>query len=155
MKRLIACLLSLALLTASLHAFGEETGFTVHLDPQGGRVQEELLHTGETGTLTFLPQPVRTGYHFAGWFTQSDAQVFCNTTVFAGETTLYAKWEEGQPCITHRFDFETRDLSEDGWTLGTGTGTATAGGCATPWMNRGAGSWRGRSPSAPTPITTS
>lgn len=83
----------------TLYAHWEvKTRFTVALDANGGRVspyQDQLvLKNGEQyGT---LPEPVREGYKFLGWYTEAEAgQRIKSTTKFTADQdqVLYAHWQ--------------------------------------------------------------
>lgn len=75
-----------------------QTEFTVTLDPNGGRLsdynRQVTVTVGENyGT---LPQPLREGFTFLGWFTAPDAgEQILDTTQFldARDLVLYAHWE--------------------------------------------------------------
>ena len=63
------------------------------------RVTPEAILAGQDGTPGLLPQPVwnYSGFEsrpFLGWFTE-DGQPVTAETVFTGDTTIYAKWEDG------------------------------------------------------------
>ncbi len=83
----------------TLYAHWEvKTVFTVTLDPNGGRISpyddHVLRKVGETyGT---LPEPIREGYIFLGWYTKPEKGTRVkSTTKFSGEqdAVLYAQWE--------------------------------------------------------------
>lgn len=83
----------------TLYAHWEaKTRFTVTLDSNGGRISpyysELVLKNGETyGT---LPEPLREGYKFLGWYTKPEKGTCVkSTTKFAEDKdlTLYAHWE--------------------------------------------------------------
>lgn len=83
----------------TLYAHWEvKTVFTVMLDANGGRISpyhdHVLRKNGEAyGT---LPQPIREGYKFLGWYTQPEkgTKVKESTKFSAGaDETLYAHWE--------------------------------------------------------------
>ena len=88
-----------ALTDHTLYAHWEvKTRFTVTLDPNGGRISpyysEVTLQNGEAyGT---LPEPLREGYKFLGWYTQPEKGTRVkNSTKFneGQDLTLYAQWE--------------------------------------------------------------
>jgi len=72
---------------------GNASSYTVTFNPKGGAVTPTSEPTGEAGTLTSLPVPVRNGYTFYGWFTDTTGgkQVSPNT-VFSANTAVYARW---------------------------------------------------------------
>lgn len=82
----------------------EDGAYTITLDAKGG-----TLPAGSSSTVTTadsmlksdtLPEPIRDGYSFLGWYTQarggelvvSDTIFTGNTTIFTGNTTIYAHW---------------------------------------------------------------
>ena len=70
------------------------TEFTVNFDANGGDVTpSSAVTTG--GKLTSLPTPIRSGYDFAGWYTEPvGGQRVTVNKVFSGNTTIYAHWEK-------------------------------------------------------------
>ena len=83
----------------TLYAHWEvKTVFTVTLDPNGGRISpyndHVLRKVGETyGT---LPEPIREGYKFLGWYTKPEkGSRVKETTKYTEEadTVLYAQWD--------------------------------------------------------------
>lgn len=83
----------------TLYAHWEvKTRFTVTFDPNGGRISpyysEMVLKNGETyGT---LPEPLREGYKFLGWYTKPEKGTRVrSTTKFTEDKdlVLYAQWE--------------------------------------------------------------
>lgn len=69
------------------------TTYTVTFDPNGGSVTPMSKTTGIDGKLTSLPTPAYSGYDFEGWYTQTIGGTKVTTdTVFASDTTVYARW---------------------------------------------------------------
>ena len=71
---------------------------TVTFNANGGSVDPGSLKTDESGRLTSLPTPTRSGdYTFLGWFTAATGgtQIFAGSegTVFTANTTIYAHWQ--------------------------------------------------------------
>ena len=53
--------------------------------------------TASNGYVVELPTPTRDGYEFDGWYADSAlTQPVTNSTVFAGDKTLYAKWTRAE-----------------------------------------------------------
>jgi len=81
----------------TIYAHWEEEYRTLTLDANGGFVLEQSTYTitkliGESIT---LPIPLRDGYSFAGWYTQSIGGTKVEYTKMPDETqTIYAHWEE-------------------------------------------------------------
>lgn len=79
--------------------------YTVTFNSNGGEEVESV----KTGTLTYLPEPVKENYEFAGWFASASLSRNAVTVPFTVEkdTTLYAKW-----LPTYLVSFETDGGSE-------------------------------------------
>lgn len=83
----------------TIYAHWSETReFTLTFDPNGGRISpysaEKKIYPGEL--YGQLPEPIRSGYRFLGWFTEPEGgiQVLAEDSVTTGEDqTLYAQWE--------------------------------------------------------------
>lgn len=83
----------------TIYAHWSETReFTLTFDPNGGRISpysaEKKIYPGEL--YGQLPEPIRSGYRFLGWFTEPEGgiQVLAADSVTTGEDqTLYAQWE--------------------------------------------------------------
>lgn len=76
--------------------------FTIRLDACGGTVSPESV-TAYCGSAigNLLPTPERTGYVFAGWYTEDGEKVTPTTTLSgSGEITLYASWDASAYTIT-------------------------------------------------------
>ncbi len=79
----------------NLTAQWEKVVFTVTFDPNGGYVSPASAQTAADGTLGSLPTPTRSGmYIFDGWYTAPNGGTRVTTsTVFYGDTTVYAHWD--------------------------------------------------------------
>lgn len=83
----------------TLYAHWEvKTVFTVTLDPNGGRISpyDSQLALKDGQTYGTLPEPIREGYTFLGWYTQpEDGTRVRSTAKFTGseDQVLYAHWE--------------------------------------------------------------
>lgn len=76
---------------------------TVTLDPTGGTVDPSQIMVGYKKTVT-LPTPIRSGYSFEGWFTETDGRgerYYSGVTEIPGNITLYAKWKCMHAEFTH------------------------------------------------------
>ena len=69
----------------------EPEEFTITFDAAGGTTPAS--QTTVDGKLTSLPTSTRDGYDFLGWYTAGGDRVTTGT-VFAADTTLYARWAE-------------------------------------------------------------
>ena len=70
---------------------------TITFDPNGGtlNVDDETKTVQHNGTYGEMPTPIRSGYHFDGWYTEKGGgtKVDANTSVTTKEAhTLYAHW---------------------------------------------------------------
>jgi len=72
---------------------GVSAPYTVTFDARGGTVTPTKVTTGDAGTLALLPAPIKNGYAFVGWFTDTTGgrQVAANTA-FNANTAVYARW---------------------------------------------------------------
>lgn len=88
--------------TADMHMlyarWQEQTDYSLTLDPNGGRLS--AYHDQQNVTLGkpygTLPEPLREGYLFLGWFTDPEAgEQILDTSVFLDREalTVYAHWE--------------------------------------------------------------
>lgn len=81
--------------TVTLYAQWTANKYTVKFDGNGGQCSTENKKVTYDSAYGKLPSPTRTGYTFAGWFTEEDGgtQVEEDTIVkTAGEHWLYAHW---------------------------------------------------------------
>ena len=69
--------------------------WTVTFDAQGGTVSETSRSVRDNSTIGKLPEPVRSDYSFAGWWTaETDGVQIVADTVVANNMTAYAHWTE-------------------------------------------------------------
>ena len=78
---------------------------TITFDPNGGTLNagEETKAVQHNGTYGEMPTPIRSGYHFDGWYTEKNggSKVDANTSVTTKEAhMLYARWSEAKFNIT-------------------------------------------------------
>ena len=78
---------------------------TITFDPNGGTLNagDETKAVQHNGIYGEMPTPIRSGYHFDGWYTEKDGgtNVDANTSVATKEAhTLYARWSEAKYNIT-------------------------------------------------------
>lgn len=67
--------------------------YNVTFDANGGTVTPGSKNTEADGTLQKLPEPVRSGYVFSGWYTAKTGGTKVTTdTVFTADATIYARW---------------------------------------------------------------
>ncbi len=84
--------------------FAFHGGYTVTFDSQGGtEVKSQKLKYGDT--VAEPEEPVRQGYEFAGWYTESGAlEWYFPEASVEGDITLYAHWTPAK--ITVKFDLD-------------------------------------------------
>lgn len=96
---------------ATLYAKWTANKYTVTFHVNGGN---ELGTADASKTVTYgetygtLPEPTRTGFGFAGWFTAATGgtEVTANTVMnLAEDHTLYAQWAEQKDIARNSFDF--------------------------------------------------
>ena len=72
--------------------------YSIDYRTNGGKIENEKNYTTYTaGTKLTLPTPVRDGYEFMGWYTDSgfvSSRVTEVPTSTAGDCVYYAKWKE-------------------------------------------------------------
>jgi len=72
---------------------GVASSYTVTFNPKGGTVTPTTGVTGEGGLLATWPTPIRNGYAFSGWFTDTTGgKQVMPSTVFSANTAVYARW---------------------------------------------------------------
>ena len=77
----------------ALYAKWNAIPHTVTFNTNGGDAINSVT-VNEGSTLTVSPQPVKTGYTFKGWFSDSETtQAFNFSQIIVKDVTLYAKWE--------------------------------------------------------------
>ena len=85
--------------------------YTVTFDSNGGSDVAPATDLAEGTTVKQPSNPSKTGYTFAGWYTQSDfsgtAWNFATDKISAKDTTLYAKWTVNSYTVT----FDSHDGS--------------------------------------------
>lgn len=76
--------------TIDLYAVWQDT-FTVSFESNGGSVIEDINYS--YGSAYTLPTPVREGYKFGGWYSDSTFKTKASITkTTSGDKTFYAKW---------------------------------------------------------------
>lgn len=89
----------------NLYLINTSDEVTITFDPNGGALNagDETKAVQHNGTYGEMPTPIRSGYHFDGWYTEKDGgtKVDANTSVATKEAhTLYARWSEAKFNIT-------------------------------------------------------
>lgn len=73
--------------------------YTVTFNSNGGTaVEPQTVEHG--GKATKPANPTKTGYTFAGWYTEADTEFDFNTPITSANPTLYARWNANQYTIT-------------------------------------------------------
>ncbi len=85
-----------------LKAEYDKEKFKITLNCNGGAVSNSVILTTGNDFFNKLPTPTRSGYTFAGWYTDMTwANKVTSSTTVTSNTTFYAKWEqEGPPGIS-------------------------------------------------------
>ncbi|MDY5595818.1 MAG: InlB B-repeat-containing protein [Oscillospiraceae bacterium] len=80
--------------------------YTVTLDPDGGTLDGEKTLTVRYGeAYGTLPEPVKAGYQFTGWYDAAGSRVNASTVyAAASDTTLTAHWSVSAYTITYEVD---------------------------------------------------
>lgn len=71
--------------------------YDVEFELNGGEFEEEVADSYSSGAKMVLPEPVREGYSFDGWYTKSTFKGSPVTTIKKGSTgdkVFYAKWSK-------------------------------------------------------------
>lgn len=89
----------------NLYLINTSDEVTITFDPNGGTLNagDETKAVQHNGTYGEMPTPIRSGYHFDGWYTEKDggSKVDANTSVTTKEAhMLYAHWSEAKFNIT-------------------------------------------------------
>ncbi len=89
---------------SSLYAHWQGETYTITLNTTGGTLASPYYLVQYGGTYGSLPEPVRTNYTFAGWYTKvtGGRRINNNTKVkTAGNHTLYAHWKAKAYTLTY------------------------------------------------------
>ena len=89
----------------NLYAVWTAQSYTVSFDANGGSTATASKEVTYGSTYGTLPAATRTGYDFAGWYTEKEAGtaiIADNTVSITADTTLYARWTAKQ--FTVSFD---------------------------------------------------
>ncbi len=71
--------------------------YTITFDPCGGSVSPSTMRVAAGNSFGSLPEPVRSGYTFAGWYTAAQGGQFVRYFDLPGaDLTLYAHWTANQ-----------------------------------------------------------
>ena len=93
-NKMVLSLIALLIMTTAFMI--HHSGFTVTFDTDGGSYIEPLR--GMYDDTVSVPDPVKEGYVFTGWYTTRDhAEKWdINTDTLTGSMTLYAGWEKNE-----------------------------------------------------------
>ena len=86
-----------------IKAYFKQAEYTVKLDANGGAVTPASVTTVNGGFLPGnIPNPVREGYAFQGWYTERDGgnQAIPGLSKFPDDVTLYAHWKAADYKVT-------------------------------------------------------
>ena len=77
---------------ATIYAHWEE-GVKITLNPNGGSVTPGYIFAKTNAAIGELPEPVRSGYSFDGWYTTADGNVVVTaSSSFSESSVIYAHW---------------------------------------------------------------
>jgi uncharacterized protein (TIGR02145 family)/uncharacterized repeat protein (TIGR02543 family) len=116
---------STVLFTANTELFGRWATvpiFAITFNPAGGAVSPAVGATGPDSTLSIsLPVPVKDGYTFDGWWTDSTGGArVTSSTKFTANGTIYAHWTTGAVTYTIWFNANGGAVSPASGTTGAG-----------------------------------
>ncbi len=89
----------------NLYLINTSDEVTITFDPNGGTLNagDETKAVQHNGTYGEMPTPIRSGYHFDGWYTEKDGGTKVEEiTIMSSRAahTLYARWSEAKYNIT-------------------------------------------------------
>lgn len=88
-----------------------DTSYTVSFDANGGECGKKNMIVAPQTAIGELPVPSRAGYTFEGWYTSATGgSPVTETTVVAGNMTVYAQWKAVSCSITPSAENITIDL---------------------------------------------
>lgn len=71
--------------------------YTVKFNTNGGNTELNAAEIGQGATIGTLPEAIREGYTFLGWYTAAEGgEPVGEDFVVTGDMTLYAQWEEAK-----------------------------------------------------------
>ncbi len=91
---------------STVYAKWNDSSFTVSFDSQSATVAADpvslTVNLPDTTVGTLPTPPVKTGYVFAGWYTEASGKgtEFTATTVVSADCTVYAKWDSYSYTVT-------------------------------------------------------
>ncbi len=104
----------------TLYAHWKAESYNLKFEPTGGECPETSRVVTYNGTYGKLPEAVRPGYSFAGWYTEKDGGdiVTADAVVtITGDQTLYARWSPN----SYTLIFDANGGTVDGRSSVTGT----------------------------------
>ena len=91
--------------------------FKLRIERSSKKTQSDIFASRNQygSTYTWLPEPVRTGYTFMGWYTEPTGgeQVKVDDTVFPHDVTLYAHWDPNPYAVEFIGNGETSGTMEN------------------------------------------
>ncbi len=101
--------------STTLYAVWKPATYNVYFDAVGGTVNTQSKSVTYLSTYGDLPTPVRKGYTFMGWYTNSsggDCITNSSSVQITSDQTLYARWEQAFYSIV----YDTNRGIENSWT---------------------------------------
>ena len=111
-------------ITGSCEVIINEASYDITFDANSGSVTTTSKTIKNNTEYGMLPTPTRTGYTFAGWFTESGEKV-TDATIFTSNTpqTLYAQWNPINYAINYNLNGGSISGQKTTYTAETGTFT--------------------------------
>ena len=101
--------------STTLYAVWKPATYNVYFDAIGGTVDTQSKSVTYLSTYGDLPTPIRKGYTFMGWYTNSsggDCITNSSSVQITSDQTLYARWEQAFYSIV----YDTNGGIENNWT---------------------------------------
>ena len=101
--------------STTLYAVWKPATYNIYFDAVGGTVDTQSKSVTYLSTYGNLPTPVRKGYTFMGWYTNSsggDCITNSSSVQITSDQTLYARWEQAFYSIV----YDTNGGIENSWT---------------------------------------
>ena len=107
----------------TLYAHWERSGYVVTFDAAGGIAESDSKQVVNGKEYGVLPSATKSGYEFAGWYTEDGVKITSSTIVnLESNITLYERWEssgligdinlDGQVSVTYAV-FLSRYIAQD------------------------------------------
>lgn len=102
---LLVCLFVGAATFAACEPTDNGVAYTITLNYNYQGAAPTTVEVNEDGSFDLGKDPVRNGYEFGGWFTDSDCTALFQETTLSKDVTLYAKWIPLADLVTVTYDY--------------------------------------------------